>query len=75
MLFCCVSKKEAIKYNNLINSDVTDKGSIEKTEIDYNIKTILLHKLEDQLSLPILNLNSNEKKNHKKKQHLCSFCT
>ena len=30
-------------------------------KINHNIKTVLLHKAEDQLSLPIINLNSNEK--------------
>jgi hypothetical protein len=61
MLFCCVSNKDMTTYNELINSDNTDKVSIKKTKINHNIKTVLLHKLEDQLSLPIINLNSNEK--------------
>ena len=61
MLFCCVSKKDVTTYNKLINSDNTVKEIIKKSEINHTIKTVLLHKLEDQLSLPIINLNSNEK--------------
>ena len=56
----CKSKKD-FTVNNLTieeeNSATISKDSIS----NHKIKTVLLHKKEDDLSLPIINLNSDEK--------------
>ena len=33
---------------------------ITKDEINYNIQTVLIHQKDDQRSMPIINLNSND---------------
>ena len=60
--------QDTLVFNNkIINDSISiDKEQYKKYPIkeinsSNNIKTILCHKLEDQLSLPIINLNSNEK--------------
>lgn len=64
----CSSKKEISKKNinteNTLNQqEVKNKESLiyYNKSLKTNIKTILCHKIEDELSLPIINLNSNEK--------------
>mgnify|MGYP001319625811 CR=1 FL=1 len=51
-----IQKENLIKKNETIESDY-----INITKNSYDIKTILLHKIENEMSLPIINLNSNEK--------------
>ena len=53
-LICCKTQK---------NNITTKKENLEfesKKNNNYNIKTVLLHKKENNLSLPIINLNSDE---------------
>jgi hypothetical protein len=64
----CHSNKEIITTDNtLTDSTITEIETTNEIEIIYkneylnsNIKTLLCHKLEEELSLPIINLNSNE---------------
>tara|TARA_B110000263_G_scaffold125441_1_gene109138 strand:- start:9094 stop:10398 length:1305 start_codon:yes stop_codon:yes gene_type:complete len=61
VIFCCTSKKNITK-NNIIEYDLSKDVDVENNEnLYYNLKTVLLHKEQDQLSLPIINLNSTEK--------------
>ena len=53
-LICCKTQR-----NNVIFSKEDIKVESKKKN-NYNIKTILLHKKENNLSLPIINLNSEE---------------
>ena len=53
-LICCKTKRN---YVSVLNEDI-ELESQKKN--NYNIKTILLHKKENNLSLPIINLNSEE---------------
>ena len=59
-LICCKTKN--LQQSNS-SSQIVDMNIIneDKEKIDYKIRTILLHKKNDNLSLPILSLNSNEK--------------
>ena len=49
--------QETEKLTEIYESDST----VEYINIEYNLNTIRLHKANDELSLPIINLNSNEK--------------
>ena len=53
-LICCKTKRN---YVSVLNEDIELES---KKKNNYNIKTILLHKKENNLSLPIINLNSEE---------------
>ena len=53
-LVCCKIQKE---NNKLIKEDVVLESNNKN---NYNIRTVLLHKKENNLSLPIINLNSAE---------------
>ena len=53
-LVCCKIQKE---NNNFIKEDAVLESNNKN---NYNIRTILLHKKENNLSLPIINLNSVE---------------
>jgi hypothetical protein len=53
-LICCKTQRN---YVSVLNEDIEVESN--KTN-NYNIKTILLHKKENNLSLPIINLNSEE---------------
>ena len=59
-LICCKTKN--LQRSNS-SSKIVDMNIIneDKEKIDYKIRTILLHKKNDNLSLPILSLNSDEK--------------
>ena len=57
----CISKKE-ITINNSLIDIITEDLEIEKEDnLYYMIKTVLLHKETEPLSLPIINLNSEER--------------
>ena len=59
MTICCKSTKD-FTVNDLITEE-DNNTTISKDSIsNHNIKTVLLHKKEDNLSLPIINLNSDE---------------
>ena len=67
LILSCNSSKEVIVNYSSENRNLKDKKSITETAIIlkneiYNpeIKTLLCHKKEDALSLPIINLNSKE---------------
>jgi hypothetical protein len=53
-LICCKTQRN---YVSVLNEDIEVES---KKKNNYNIKTILLHKKENNLSLPIINLNSEE---------------
>ncbi len=64
---CHSSQLTTIEDNELSDSTFTTTETIPKPQIIYentnlnpSIKTLLCHKIEDELSLPILNLNSEE---------------
>ena len=59
-LFGCRSQmiQETEKLTEIYESDSTVEAY---NKIEYNLNTIRLHKVHDELSLPIINLNSNEK--------------
>jgi len=68
LLFSCFSQQEIPNENiNLIDSTFVEEVVIIEPSIIYKnetfsaqIKTILCHKIEDELSVPIINLNSTE---------------
>ena len=53
-LICCKTQRNNVK---VLKKDIE---VVSKKKNNYNIKTILLHKKENNLSLPIINLNSEE---------------
>ena len=53
-LICCKTQKNNV---SVLKEDIEIES---KKKNNYNIKTILLHKKENNLSLPIINLNSEE---------------
>ena len=53
-LICCKTQKNNV---SVLKKDIEIES---KKKNNYNIKTILLHKKENNLSLPIINLNSEE---------------
>ena len=53
-LICCKTQKNNVR---VLKEDIEIES---KKKNNYNIKTILLHKKENNLSLPIINLNSEE---------------
>ena len=53
-LTCCKTQKKNV---SILKEDIELES---KKTINYKIKTILLHKKENNLSLPIINLNSDE---------------
>ena len=55
----CKSKKD-FTVNNLTIKEENSTTISEDSILNHNIKTVLLHKKEDNLSLPIINLNSDE---------------
>jgi len=55
LLICCKSKMI------LQNSYIIEKTNTTINSNKHDIRTILLHKVENKMSLPIINLNSNEK--------------
>ncbi len=53
-LFCCKTQRNNV---SVLKEDIEVES---KKKNNYNIKTILIHKKENNLSLPIINLNSEE---------------
>ena len=55
VLICCKSKM--IQQSSILK----EKTNITVNSNKHDIRTILLHKVENKMSLPIINLNSNDK--------------
>ena len=62
ILFSCNSKKKIITSDSEEKMEDVKKENtiITKDEINYNIQTVLIHQKDDQRSMPIINLNSND---------------
>ena len=68
-LISCHSTIDIVnKDNSLVNSVITEEKTTHKSQFIYKngslktqIKTLLCHKKEDELSLPIINLNTDNK--------------
>ena len=69
-LISCHSTIDIVnKDNSLVNSVITEEKTTHKSQFIYKngslktqIKTLLCHKKEDELSLPIINLNTDNKR-------------
>ena len=69
LLTSCFSQKAILNDEFIQNETAVVQPKIEEKEVivlqnkvsDVNIKTVLCHQLQDALSLPIINLNSDEK--------------
>jgi len=57
-LICC--KTKIVQESKPLTKKVENNNNYRE-KIEYKIRTILLHKKNDNLSIPIINLNSNEK--------------
>ena len=69
LLTSCLSQKEILEDEFVQNDTTALQQKLEENEVillqnkvtDVNIKTVLCHQLQDALSLPIINLKSDEK--------------
>ena len=69
LLTSCLSQKEILEDEFVQNDTTAVQQKLEENEVillqnkvtDVNIKTVLCHQLQDALSLPIINLKSDEK--------------
>ena len=62
ILFSCNSKKKIITSNseNINLREKQENSIIIRDKVNYNIQTVLIHQKDNQLSIPVINLNSDE---------------